>query len=1001
MLVAAALLPATVFAQSQPPTPPPTPPPALPADQVPIQPTDQVPILSSIPRVVPLPMIGYDLFKVDVSKIDPGPVEDSYELSPGDEVHLRVWGQLQLTYELVVSPDQFLEIPQVPGRVAVGGLGLREVKERIRLHLATAYAIYFNLETPAASTAFIDVSLAKVRPLRFIVQGEVGMPGSYTLHPSLANVIYAIATAGGVKDSGTLRQIRIRRAGQTIDIDFYDFLIRGTMDPARLRILNGDVIFVPLKRKEVTIEGEVRRPGVYALHPLESEDLDTLLDFAGGVLPSASTDRVLIRRTELNVGQRTLSINLGAERAAKRRVALVDSDIVSVVRTNDMRRDFVELRGQGMLVPGEYQFTPGVRLLDMIKSAGGLAPEAYLDRAELRRTGTDLRETYTALNLRRANQGDPQHNVVLEPLDIVTVFTVGEVRGLNGTIRLTGHVKLPGTVRLSDGMKLSDLLFARAGVQDVDFMKESYLPRGEISRVVAGSTARQLITFDLGKLLAGDDAQDHTLQASDEVRIFNRREIVGGERFVTLTGYAKNVGPQSLLVGMRVSDVLKGPGGFEDPDFRRGAYLPRLDVLRPVARGDRIEKVLRSFNLGALLGGDQSQDLVLESGDEIVVYAAEDFTEQQHVDISGAVNKPGQYELAANMTLADLLVRAGGLQEMADPAVGDLFRIAVGGDGRVVLETQQIQLSDASLVLKNRDRVLVRYRQGFEEARVVRVDGQVQFPGEYALPAGGRVADVIRMAGGLREEAYLEGAALSRGTWYQPRRVVFDLQRALDDASSPDNLLMYDGDRLVIPREANTIRVEGEVRRPVTIAWADGKGVGYYLDAAGGLTADADPNGVTIVLPNGRAAASRFLRGPDIRPGSTITVAPRPSPFRQLVQAAEQRADTMQPPGGSTSAAKTTAQPETVPGAAPTPATPGTTSTASTPTDNVAQGVVQNLGGACPALAFDLGSLRVTTIESTTFIGVTCSTLKVTDVVEITAVRVSDRVVVATEIRKR
>jgi polysaccharide export outer membrane protein len=968
VLVATVLLAATTFAQSPPPAPATPQPPAQPAAQAPGEPSSP-----DAPQRVRRLMLGYDLFKVDMSKIAPGPIEDSYELSPGDEVHLRVWGQLQLTYELVVSPDQFLEIPEVPGRLAVGGLGLREVKERIRLHLATAYAIYFNLETPAASTAFIDVSLAKVRPLRFIVQGEVGMPGSYTLHPSLANVIYAIATAGGVKDSGTLRQIRIRRAGQTIDIDFYDFLIRGTMDPARLRILNGDVIFVPIKRKEVTLEGEVRRPGVYALHPLQSEDLETLLEFAGGVLPSAATGRVLIRRTELNVGQRTLSINLDAERAAKRRVALVDSDVVRVVRTNDMRRDFVELRGNGVLVPGEYQYARGSRLVDLLTAAGGLAPEAFLDRAELRRTGADLRETYTTLNLGLAQKGDPQHNVLLEPLDAITIFSVADIRGLNGTVQLSGHVKLPGQMRLSDGMKLSDLLYSRAGVQDTDFMRETYLPRGQIARVVAGSTARQLITFDLGKLLAGDATQDRVLQADDEVRIFNRGEIVGTERVVTLSGYAKKQGPQPLLAGMRVSDILNGPGGFEDPDFRRGAYLPRLDVVRPVARGDRIEKELRSLDLGALLGGDRMQDVMLESGDEIVVYAAKDFTEPKFADIAGAVNKPGRYELAANVTLADLIVRAGGLQDMADPVTADLFRVSVGADGRAALETQQVPLTDLSLALRNRDRVLIRYRPGFEGARVVSVQGHVQFPGEYALSADGRVADVIRMAGGLREGAFLEGVSLMRGSGNTARRVVFDLGRALDETSSPDNLLMSDGDRLTIPLQANTIRVEGEVRRPITIAWAAGKGLGYYLDAAGKLTADADPNGVTIMWPNGRVAASRFLRGPDIRPGSTITVAARPSPFRQLAEAA---------------APVTGAAP---PAASPVPAA------ASTP----AQGAVQNLSGACPTLAFDLGSVRVATVEATTFVGITCNAMKATDIVEVNGVRISDRVVVATEIRKR
>lgn len=896
--------------------------------------------------------IGYDVFKID-APLTEGPVGGDYELAPGDKVHLRVWGDLQLTFELTVSQDQYLEIPDVPGRVYVSGLSLAAVSDRLRRHLATAYAEYIDIDNPAASGTFVDVALGAVRPIRFLVQGEVGTPGSYTLHPSLGNLIYALSRAGGVKESGSLRNIRVRRSGGTVEIDFYKFLMTGTVAESELRIRNGDVIFVPLKRKEVTIQGEVRRPGIYTLHDSNAEDLDTVLEFAGGVLPSASTDRLLIRRTVMNVGQRTLTIDLNAERAANRRVILQDQDLITLVSTNGLRRDFLTLKGSGVQVGGEYQFRPGMRISDLLTAAGGLMPEAYLERAELRRTGADMRTTYTQVNLRLAAAGDAQQNVALQPLDELTVYRVSDIEGLDGSVTLRGHVRSAGVVPLSRGMRLFDLLFARAGVQDANHMRDTYLPRADLIRIVPGSTRTELITFDLGKLLAGDQSQNLELRADDEVVVYDRASVLGAARTVTLSGHAKVPGSHPLLQGMRVLDLLRTAGGFEDPDFRREAYLPRADVWRRRGMGDRIERELLRIDLSAAIAGDQTQNLALESGDEVVVYAAKDFVEARTVQVAGAVNKPGTYELASNMTLGDLLIQAGGLKDMADTETAELFRVALGGATQVALESVTVPLADKSLPLRNRDRLLVKMRAGYQPSRVVEVSGQVQYPGPYTLDAGGRVADVIRMAGGLVDGAFLDGAILRRGPG--ATRIVFDLERALDNASSTDNLLLEHGDSLEVPRRSNTVTVVDAVERPITIAYASGKGVDYYLQAAGGPTADADPDGVAVILPSGRYAAKRFMRGPEVVPGSTIVVPSKPSE------------------------AKTPA-----PSAAPM----------------TASGPVGDVTGACPTAPFTLGSLRLAATSETVFIGLTCADLKAGVRVVVMFLPQADRAV-ATEIRRQ
>jgi len=221
--------------------------------------------------------------------------------------------------------------------------------------------------------------------------------------------------------------------------------------------------------------------------------------------------------------------------------------------------------------------------------------------------------------------------------------------------------------------------------------------------------------------------------------------------------------------------------------------------------------------------------------------------------------------------------------------------MAVSGSADVKVETVQVALTDRTFALNSNDRVRARPRAGFQEPRVVEIRGEVRYPGRYTLLEGaGRLADLIHAAGDLLKIAFVPGVELWRATADQSEdarnttheaaqptyRVVIDLERALDNPSSDSNIVLHSGDSLVVPLPANTVRVEGEVNQPVTITWRSGKGVGYYLAAAGGPKTSANRDAITVVLPSGKTSSKTLwgLLGPSVQPGSVIRVPPRFSP---------------------------------------------------------------------------------------------------------------------------
>ena len=305
-------------------------------------------------------------------------------------------------------------------------------------------------------------------------------------------------------------------------------------------------------------------------------------------------------------------------------------------------------------------------------------------------------------------------------------------------------------------------------------------------------------------------------------------------------------------------------GGFQDRQFRQSTFLEKGELVRWVRRGSELERTLIVFNLGALLLGDDSEDQPLQADDEVIVYAAKDLALRRMVAIDGFVKKPGVYEFISGMTLADLLLQVGGLLEGAY-ARGEISRLDMQGNPSVKREIIPVEIADqyfnndgpTGIPLKSTDRISVRKHPDFDLQDVVEVRGEVRVPGRYVLRDGvNRVSDLIQWAGGLKEQAAPQAArlirpiepdvlllenklrlaqtqgnnddpgtprAVSASESSEQKRIVFNLEVALSNPGSPQDLALDDGDQLTIPRFENVVEVRGAVQFETSMAHVEGR----------------------------------------------------------------------------------------------------------------------------------------------------------------------------------
>lgn len=766
---------------------------------------------------------GYDIFRETKEPVTDGPIDDQYILSPGDEVIVRAWGQLNLNYPLTVSEEGFIEIPDGGGRIYTNGLSLRDLRARVNKNLSGIYAAYINLDNPAQSTAFTEVKLGKVRKLLVYVVGEVKNQGGYTVSAGAATLLNLLNNAGGILTTGSLRQIMIRRADGSIDtIDLYDFLITGKIDSRKAQIRAGDYIIVPPKKKSVTVLGEIKRQGIY--ETIGSEGIRDLVRFAGGLTPKAILKRAQVRRLEIDKGEKVLDVNIdGIISGAEKDFVLNDGDEVTFFPAIIVRRRIVEAQGNGIKRPGTYEFVPGMRVGDLIAQAEGLKEDVYLDRADFIRTNDDFSTNLRIFSLKGLYElgapgqykfiGTADANFELRELDEIVIYSAGEFRGKDKTITIEGQVKQPGIFALAENLNLFDLVFSRGGFQDRDFRKTAYLELAHVYRKIPGDQGEKLIPFNLGKLLDGDAAENMKLESEDRVVIYSF-DTFRAKPMVTIKGLIKKPGDYPLIQDMTLEDLVLAAGGLSLDAFNVEAVIARSSRYQGSAGAlpqDSSITVPLPVDYAERPAGKKTK---LEVFDKILVRNLPGWEPGAVSSIEGEVLNPGDYSLPkGDDKITSLVRKAGGLKPDALP--------------------------EGAVLSRRRDFIqMTRKSQQTTESQ-----------SEY-------------------------------------ERVAIDLKGALENPGGPSDIVLKDGDRLYVPTNPGTVEVKGAVGRPAVLQHKSGESLDYYIGQCGGYLKAADRNETVISLPNGAAVKKGrgiiFASNPRIPAGSVIEV-----PFKEAPGATE------------------------------------------------------------------------------------------------------------------
>jgi len=602
----------------------------------------------------PVLPFGYEIFGYLPATFEPlaaGPVDPDYPIGPGDEVVVQVWGDNQFTHASVVSREATISVPDI-GQVVLNGLSLAQAKRLITDRLGTVYS-GIHARRP---TTFVDVTLGKLRTIQVFILGDVVRPGGYTIS-SVATVLNALYNAGGPTSRGSMRDVRIIRHNQIYQhADLYGYILTGSKE-ADVRLLSGDVVFVPPVGRVAAIVGEVHRPSIYELRL--GEALQDLLRLSGGVLTTAVVDRALIDRVVPFADRDSLR---GQDRIAldvPLKVILADStqdrelhdrDIVQIFRVGDVRKNTVEITGKPVIHPGVFQWRPGMRISDLIHDAGGFDPDVYMDRAQIFRTNADLARTMRSFNLSKAlaNQGDD--NLVLQELDSIAVASVWDVRDRH-TVNISGSVRKPGPYEFLDGMTVMDLIFRAGGLKE-----SAYKMQAEVSRIDSSTIATKKAAEVYQVAITGDYAvhsADSTfaLQQWDQVFV---REIPDWnlQRNVTVSGEVQYPGTYSLESDTeRLASLLKRAGGLKSTAYPRAAQFTRVK-----GNAGRL-----AVDVESVAKGKKKNNLVLEEGDNLFIPR-----EPKTVKVVGEVGLPASVLYEGGRSLGYYIDQAGGYTDNSD-----------------------------------------------------------------------------------------------------------------------------------------------------------------------------------------------------------------------------------------------------------------------------------------------------------------------------------------------
>ena len=540
-----------------------------------------------------LPIYGADLFRHVPSTFAPlnmAPVPLDYILGPGDELRIRVWGQVNFQANLRVDRSGQIFLPQI-GPVQVEGLPYSALNARLRSAIGR---VYHNFD--------LSVDVGQTRAIEIYVTGEARRPGVYTVS-SLSTLVDAIFTSGGPSVEGSMRRIELRRGGKLVtEFDLYSLIAHGDKSKDA-KLLPGDVIYIPPVGPQVALTGSVRNPGIYELRA--DETLAGLLYDAGGVSAVAAQSRVSIERVDDHSYRSAMEV---AYNTAGLATHLRDGDIVRVLSIVPAYRRTVILRGN-TANPGRFAWYPGMRLSDLIPDKDSLITRNYWwRRAQLGFPAPEFQPIPGLANLRQPVNGYP---VSIQPsLQQMNAAAANQLESPGSSTAYPQNQpgynqNQPGNGQYSSqqgyGQNPGLTAQQRAGSTSLAAAQASYGYRtppsaqptsiqllapeidwsyAAIERLDPQTLKTVVIPFDLGKLvLEHDAAQNLALEPGDVVTIFSDADIrvplAQQTKLVTLEGEFGHAGVYSVRPGETLRQLVMQAGGFTPNAYLYGSEFTR------------------------------------------------------------------------------------------------------------------------------------------------------------------------------------------------------------------------------------------------------------------------------------------------------------------------------------------------------------------------------------------------------------------------------------------
>lgn len=548
-------------------------------------------------------------------------------------------------------------------------------------------------------------------------------------------------------------------------------------------------------------------------------------------------------------------------------------------------------------VPGTYTLSSLSSAFNALYAAGGVSDIGTLRDIKVYRDGRQLAsiDVYDLLL-----NGKSKGNVILADNDIIVVGPY------DALVEIRGKVKRPMFYEMKKNESLSTLLGYSGG-----FTGDAYKKNMRVTRKNGSEYSIHTVgEFDWNSFTMDDG--DSVYVDSVVARYSNMVEIRGA---VFHAGMFQMDGSINT-----VRELVRAAEGLREDAFTARAVMHR--------QKDDLSLEVLPVDIKGVMDGTVA-DIPLRKNDVLFIPSKTDMDGDRTLNISGEVNYPGLYVYADNTSLEDLVLQAGGLTEAASTVKVDVYRRINDADAmednNELTETYTFALKDGfvidgepGFILQPFDQVVVRRSPTYTEQKNVSVTGAVNFSGYYAMTNKNyRLTDLVKAAGGLSSLAYGKGARLERRMTEDERRqqeaslraaqislyeeamqnedknydlqradsllqmkldvgtifpVAINLEAALKNPGSIDDLQLREGDRLVVPQYSSTVKISGDVMHPISMNYKKGESLKYYIKHAGGYGDNARKSRVYVIYMNGAVELISHSSSKAVQPGCTIVV---------------------------------------------------------------------------------------------------------------------------------